>query len=92
MTQWLMAREAVGLVNEGRFDKPFIPRFDIGGHPLQQEVTASEIGSFLRMALNIPSPTSTTTKSGDTVSRSHVSAGVGNLGCRWSPGGFLDTI
>ena len=54
VTQWLMAREAVGLVNEGRFDKPFIPRFDIGGHPLQQEVTASEIGSFLRMALNIP--------------------------------------
>ena len=54
MTQWLMAREAVGLQNEGRFDKPFIPRFDIGGHPLQQEVTASEIGSFLRMALNIP--------------------------------------
>ena len=54
VTQWLMAREAVGLVNDGRFDKPFIPRFDIGGHPLQQEVTASEIGSFLRMALNIP--------------------------------------
>ena len=25
VTQWLMAREAVGLVNEGRFDKPFIP-------------------------------------------------------------------
>ena len=49
-----MAREAVGLVNEGRFDKPFIPRFDIGGFPLQQEVTASEIGAFSRMALSIP--------------------------------------
>ena len=48
-----MAREAVGLVNEGRFDKPFIPRFDIGGFPLQQEVTAAEMGAFLRMALNI---------------------------------------
>ena len=53
VTQWLMAREAVGLVNEGRFDKPFIPRFDIGGFPLQQEVTAAEMGAFLRMALNI---------------------------------------
>ena len=48
-----MAREAVGLVNEGLFGKPFIPRFDIGGFPLQQEVTAAEMGAFLRMALNI---------------------------------------
>ena len=39
MTQWLLAREAVGLTNEGSFDRPFIPRFDIDGTPMQQEVS-----------------------------------------------------
>jgi hypothetical protein len=50
---FLEARMALGLETEGRLKWPLLCRFDSDGKPLEQNLTASEIGELLRQCLNI---------------------------------------
>lgn len=50
---WVQAREAAGLVVDGRLECPFIPRFGVDGKPLMQEVSSAEVGKILRAALGL---------------------------------------
>ena len=45
---FLEARMALGLETEGRLSWPLLCRFDSDGKPLEQNLTASEIGELLR--------------------------------------------
>ena len=66
-TKWwdafLEARMALGLETEGRLKWPLLCRFDSGGHPLEQNLTASEIGELLRQCLNIQTERRNTVRS-----------------------------
>eukprot|EP00435_Cladocopium_sp_Y103_P075175 s103_g54.t1 len=50
---WLQAREALGLEISGKLNSPLMCRFGVDGKPLAQEVTSSECGKLLRMALKL---------------------------------------
>ena len=50
---WQEARLALGLCTAGLLDKPVMCRFDGEGSAIDQSMTASEIGDFLRQALNV---------------------------------------
>ena len=50
---WLIARDRLGLENEGKLQLPLIPRFDPGGAPVPQAVMATELGEMLRLGLGV---------------------------------------
>ena len=52
---WLQARELLGLNNDGKLNYPFLTRFDTKHEAMHQSVSSSELGAFLREALQIPS-------------------------------------
>ena len=51
---WLEARMALGLDTEGDIRRPLICKFDLDGKPTDSTLQASEIGEFIRKALDLP--------------------------------------
>ena len=52
---WLQAREVLGLNTEGKLKYPFLTRFNTLHEAMNQSVSSSELGAFIREALQIPS-------------------------------------
>ena len=50
---WMESRAAMGLAPSGLLDFPLLCRFDADEKPIAQSMIASEIGEFIRQALNI---------------------------------------
>ena len=50
---WAQARSICGLPVSGRLGQPFLCRFNAGGEPMDQALSASEVGAFLRAALGV---------------------------------------
>ena len=48
---WVQAREALGLNVNGKLNHPFLCRFDAQYEPMDQNVSSSELGKFIRAAL-----------------------------------------
>ena len=52
---WMEARTSLGMTYAGAVEYPLLCRFDEGGKPVKEEITASEVGALLREALDIRS-------------------------------------
>ena len=50
---WAQARSICGLPVSGKLTQPFLCRFGAGGDPMDQALSASEVGAFLRAALGV---------------------------------------